>query len=172
MPEVVVNPGQPESIGGAVTRAGPRSPTFAIDGVQVGVINCFDHDFPDSSPRMSVLAGANLLAVPALDPAAIAHLRWQSLVFRAIENRVPIVKADIAFDSAIVNANGVVLDRVAVTDERGQEALLIADVDVGPRGAPFTAAGGYAFATLVILGLLARYVAHIALWRRDRGLRQ
>ena len=132
------------------------------------MIICFDHDFPDSSARTTVAAGANILAVPAIDPYTLSHLRWQSLVFRAVENRVPIVKTDVGFDSAIVDANGVVRDRIAVDDDAGRAALLVADVHIGPRDAPFTDTGGYTFAWFVIVGLIARYIRQFILWRRGR----
>ena len=137
-------------------------PTYDTSFGQLGVIICYDHDFPDDSSRLITLAGAQIIAVPALDPASISHLRWQSLAFRAIENRVPFVKTDIGFDSAIINANGVVATRVETTDKHGAEELLIAEVNLGPRNAPFSAIGGYTFGILVLLALLARYIYH---WR-------
>lgn len=117
---------------------------------------------------MSTAAGANILAVPAIDPASISHLRWQSLVFRAVENRVPIIKTDVGFDSAIVDANGVVKARSAVSDDAGATVLLVEDVHIGPRGAPFTDTGGYSFAWLVTFGLFGRYIRQIYLWRRGK----
>ncbi len=134
----------------------------------LGVIICFDHEFPDSSPRTTVAAGANIMAVPAIDPYTLSHLRWQSLVFRAAENRVPFVKTDVGFDSAIVDANGVVKARTAVDNPDGTEALLVADVNIGPGGAPFTQTGSFLFGGLLIAGLFARYIRQIYLWRRER----
>lgn len=149
-------------------QSGTSAAVYKTDFGQLGVIICFDHDFPDSSARTTVAAGANILAVPAIDPYTLSHLRWQSLVFRAVENRVPIVKTDVGFDSAIVDANGVVRDRIAVDDDAGRAALLVADVHIGPRDAPFTDTGGYTFAWFVIVGLIARYIRQFILWRRGR----
>lgn len=144
-------------------------PTFKTPIGQLGVLICFDHDFPDDSARLETLGGADILAVPAIDFASISDLRWQSLTFRAIENRVPLVKADVAWDSAIVNANGVLVDRVAVKESRGAEALLVTDVHLGPRDSIFTVTGGYALAILVIIALFARYACQIRLARRSRN---
>ncbi|MDP4013689.1 MAG: nitrilase-related carbon-nitrogen hydrolase [Candidatus Nanopelagicales bacterium] len=144
-------------------------PTFTTPVGQLGVLICFDHDFPDSSARLETLGGADILAVPALDPASIANLRWQSLTFRAIENRVPLVKTDVGWDSAIINANGVVADRTAVPNPDGAEEVLVADVNLGPRNSVFTKVGGYTFALLVVIGLVSRYTYQFRLARSDSG---
>lgn len=148
--------------------AGNVDAIYATSFGNLGMIICFDHEFPDSSPRTTVAAGANIVAVPAIDPYTLSHLRWQSLVFRAAENRVPFVKTDVGFDSAIVDANGVVLARSAVDTEDGEEALLVADVHIGPGGAPFTQMGSYPLQILVYLGLIARFIRQYYLWRRER----
>ncbi|MDP3971396.1 MAG: nitrilase-related carbon-nitrogen hydrolase, partial [Candidatus Nanopelagicales bacterium] len=119
-------------------------PTYETPVGQLGLLICFDHDFPNSSARLDTLGGADILAVPAIDFASIRDLRWQTLTFRAIENRVPLIKADVAWDSAIVNANGDLAKRVAIADVDGAEALLVTDVNRGPRNSIFTVTGGYA----------------------------
>jgi len=144
-------------------------PTYETPFGQLGLLICFDHDFPNSSARLDTLGGADILAVPAIDFASIRDLRWQTLTFRAIENRVPMIKADVAWDSAIVNANGNLMERVAVADNDGAEKLLVTDVNLGPRNSIFTVTGGYAFGILVIIALVARYVCQIRLARRERN---
>ncbi len=139
-------------------------PTYLTPFGQLGVIICFDHDFPNSAVRLEAVTGADIIAIPAWDPSAMVPLRWQSLVFRAVENRVPMVKAEQLGDSAIVNANGDVVTRLESSDS--EVAVLVGDVDLGPRGAPFSDLAGYPFATLVIAGLIARYGRQIYLARR------
>ncbi len=141
-------------------------PTYLTPIGQLGVIICWDHDFPNSAARLEAVTGADIIAVPAWDPATMVPLRWQSLVFRAVENRVPMVKAELAGDSAIVNANGDVVSMVQ--NQQGQTIVLVDNVDLGPRGAPFSDIGGYPFALLVIGGLIARYARQIFLVRRQR----
>lgn len=158
----------PVVVEGEAFETGEINPIYLAPFGNLGVVICFDHDHPDSSIRTTVAAGANIVAVPAIDPASISHLRWQSLVFRAVENRVPMVKTDVGFDSAIINANGVVVDKISVDDDAGQTAVLVGDVNLGPRDALFTTTGGYPFATVLILGLIARYTRHIYLWRQDK----
>jgi len=68
--------------------------------------------------------------------------------------------ADVAWDSVIVAPNGRVITSTAVHTERGDSALLVADIPMGPRGAPFTKYGGAPFrvlewaVTLLMLGVL------------------
>ncbi|MEI6624114.1 MAG: nitrilase-related carbon-nitrogen hydrolase [Actinomycetes bacterium] len=138
-------------------------PTYLTPFGQLGVIICWDHDFPNSAARLEAVTGADIMAVPADDPSAIVPLRWQSLVFRAVENRIPMVKGEVSGDSAIVNANGDVVTRVQSPE--GQTLVLVGDVDLGPRGALFSDIGGYPFAVIVIGGLIARYARQIFLWR-------
>jgi apolipoprotein N-acyltransferase len=90
----------------------------------------------------------------------VADVRSASTAFRAIENRVAMVKADVVWDSVIVAPNGRVITSTAVHSERGDSALLVADIPMGPRGAPFTSLSGAPFrwlewaVTLAMLGVL------------------
>ena len=97
---------------------------------------------------------AQMILAPSIDFASVADVRAASTAFRAIENRVAMVKADVAWDSVIVAPNGRVVDATAVHDERGGQALLVADVPLGPRGAPFTRFGGVPFQWLTYGALL------------------
>lgn len=142
-------------------------PTYRTPVGQLGVVICWDHEFPNSAVRLEAATGANIMAVPAWDPGPMVPLRWQSLVFRAVENRIPMVKADMGGDATIVNANG---DMVAQSqNEEGRTLVLVGDVNLGPRGAPFSDLAGYPFAVLIIAGLILRYARQIFLVRRERN---
>ncbi len=143
--------------------------TFDTPFGQLGVIICFDHDFPNSSPRLETLVGSQIIAVPAYDWASIADLRWQSLVFRAAENRVPFVKGETGYDSAIVNANAELQVRDAAHNLEGRPDLLVADVNLGPRNSPFLTTGGYPFMGLVLVLVVIRYGSQLRLWWRGRS---
>ncbi|MDZ7577642.1 MAG: nitrilase-related carbon-nitrogen hydrolase [Candidatus Nanopelagicales bacterium] len=135
---------------------------------QLGVIICFDYDFPQSSPRETVKNGAQIVATPSLDDASFGPLRWQTLTFRAIENRVPFVKSAKGFDSAIINANGQAMWKEEVTDPAGQKVVLVADVNLGPRNAPFTQIGMYWVTAALLIGLILRFGDQYLLARRQR----
>lgn len=143
-------------------------PTFNMPFGQLGVIICFDHDFPNSSARLQTLTGSQVLANPAWDWGSISSVRWQSVVFRSVENRIPIVKGESGFDAVIVDANGSVLERTDVSSKEGEVGVLVADVHLSPRNAPFTQLGGQWFGILVVVGAVARYVYQFRLRRRAK----
>jgi predicted amidohydrolase len=73
-----IRPGEPEPDGLL---------TFAVDGLTVGVLTCYDLRFPEQA-RALVDAGAQLLALPAAWVAGpLKEYHWQTLTrARAIEN--------------------------------------------------------------------------------------
>lgn len=83
-------------------------------------------------------AGANILAVPAIDPYTLSHLRWQSLVFRAVENGT----ASRLMSASTRTWMPTVLSEIEslAVDGRGSSwwPTFISD-----RDAPFTDTGGY-----------------------------
>ncbi len=96
---------------------------------KIATIICYDLDFTDTARRMA-RNGAQLIAVPSRDWPAIATKHYTHVVFRAVENRVAMVKSDSSGnDSAIVDPYGRIIER-AVTPG-GSEAILVADVPLG-----------------------------------------
>jgi len=77
---------------------------------KVATIICYDLDFTDTAREMA-RRGAGVIAVPSNDVPAIATTHYTHLVFRAIENRLPMAKADSLFDTAIVDPYGRLLAR-------------------------------------------------------------
>jgi apolipoprotein N-acyltransferase len=151
---------------------GTEYPTVATPQGTLGMIICFDIDFPDGPARRTARNGAQMILAPSIDFASIADVRAASTAFRAIENRVAMVKADVAWDSVIVAPDGRVVTSTAVHDERGGQALLIADVPLGPRGAPFTRFGGMPFQVLTYAALLLLIGAMEVSWRLRRAARR
>lgn len=91
---------------------------------------CYDIDFTDTTRKVA-RAGADVIAVPSLDWPEVAPVHYTHMIFRAIENRVSMIKADVGFDSAIVDPYGRLLQRV-VTPKAGVFAILTADVPLSP----------------------------------------
>ena len=83
-------------------------------------------DFMTDTARKLAAQGAQLIGVPSNDWAAIAEKHYSHVVFRAIENRVAMVKADGGYDSVVVDPYGRI-EALAVYPEGG-EATLVADV--------------------------------------------
>ncbi len=147
---------------------GTTFPTFETSVGPIGVIICWDMDFPDSSARLVTLTGSEIVVVPSIDFASISESRFGSNVFRAVENRVGVVKSDRAWDSRMVQPNGQVVDRAVFTDPIGGKDLLIADVARGPRNAPFTQLGGQPFAFLLTIALAGMVSTMVMTSRRAR----
>lgn len=59
-------------------------PVFAVDGVKIGLLICFDYFFPEAA-RTLVLRGAQIICHPA---NLILHYAQSMTLTRAIENRV------------------------------------------------------------------------------------
>lgn len=114
--------------------AGETSPTRGTYPVYetpmgvLGTIICYDLDYTDTARKLA-RQGAQLVAVPSNDWPGIAHKHYTPVVFRALENRVAMIKADGGYDSAVVDPRGRVL-ALAVHPEGG-EATLVADVPMG-----------------------------------------
>jgi predicted amidohydrolase len=119
--------------------AGDATAVAEFGGVRVGLTICYDAEFPEV-PRMTRLAGADLLVVPTTNMTPYAP--DQDLIFatRALENEFPVVVAN-----RVGSENGwTYFGRSLITDRRGRiiaqagsaEQLLIADVELSQPGDP------------------------------------
>ncbi len=108
---------------------------------RIATIICYDLDFTDTAREMA-RRGAKFIAVPSNDVPAIATTHYTHLVFRAIENGLPLAKADSLFDTAIIDPSGRILARnvnnvtmaeaKAIVEARSLPTqTLIADVPLG-----------------------------------------
>lgn len=144
-------------------------PTVATPFGVLGMIICFDIDFPDGPARQVARNGAQMILAPSIDFESVADVRTASTVFRAVENRVAMVKADVAWDSVLAAPNGRVITRTVIKTELGGEALLVADVPVGPGNTLFTRFGGVPFQWLTYAVTCVMFGFALATWRRQRG---
>jgi 5-aminopentanamidase len=118
----------------AMFRAGGSAPAVVeLDGIRVGLLICYDVEFPESV-RLLALAGADLVAVPTalMDPfEAVARILVPA---RALENQVFLAYAnrcgregDLRYcgQSCVAGPDGADLARAG----RGEQ-LLVADLDL------------------------------------------
>lgn len=103
-------------------------PVYATPFGRLATIICFDFDFTDTA-REAARRGAQIVAVPSWDPADDATKHYDLLVFRAVENRLTMIKAETKYDSTIIDPYGRILSK-AVTPE-GARATLLANVPLG-----------------------------------------
>lgn len=78
---------------------------------------------------------------PALHFSGIAELQYTQLTLRAVENRVARVKADAAYDLAVIDPYGGMIEWVA-DDDAGQ-AVLVTDVPLGTGNTYYSRLGDW-----------------------------
>lgn len=107
-----------------------------FDGIQIGVMTCYDREFPESA-RVLMLKGAEIILVPNacdMNPARINQLSS-----RAFENMVGIAMANYpasnwgyscAFSPIIFDKNGNYLDNTIIMATDISQQILIAEFDL------------------------------------------
>jgi apolipoprotein N-acyltransferase len=131
----------------------------------ISSIICYDLDYTDTA-RILTKRGARLIATSSADLPPLAHNHYTHLVFRSIENRVPTVKADNAFDSSIIDSSGRI-QRLAITSDTGR-ATLLADVALGSGRSPWVSFGDW-FGWLTVAGMGAFLALGLVVRLRARG---
>jgi apolipoprotein N-acyltransferase len=148
---------------------------------KIATIICYDLDFTDTAREMA-RRGAQFIAVPSNDVPAIATTHYTHLVFRAIENRLPMAKADSLFDTAIIDPHGRILARnvnnftmaeaKATAEARSLPAqTLIADVPLGTADTLYIALGDWIGWVAIALAMLFAGVRYVPSLRGRLGWR-
>ncbi len=130
----------PVLFGGETSPTRGTYPVYETPLGRLATIICYDLDFTDTARKMA-RQGAQVVAVPSQDWPAIADKHYTHLVFRAVENRLSMVKADGGYDSAITDPWGRVLERASFP--QGGEATLVADVPLGSSSTPAVRLGDW-----------------------------
>ena len=132
------------AINKSVYSAGEAMPVFTVGGLTFGVIICLDSTFAQPASVMAS-RGATALFIPTnnglpikrADPGIIDDARRFDIA-RATENRMCVIRADVAGESddllsygssGVVDCDG----RVLATARRLSADLVVADIDVAPR---------------------------------------
>ncbi len=122
----------------SLTRGG--YPVYQTALGALGTIICYDLNFNDTARNM-VRSGARLLAVPSNDWPALFDQQYAYLTFRAVENRVPAIKADTAFDSVVIDARGNLTG--GHFSSKPTQFILIKDITLGSAGTPHLVLGDW-----------------------------
>ena len=113
-------------------------PIYRTPYGRLATIICFDLDYTGTA-REAARRGAQILAVPSWDPPGDASKHYALLVFRAVENRLSVIKAESAYDSAIIDPYGNIL--ASRVTPAGSTAVVEAAIPVGGGQAPLTILG-------------------------------
>jgi len=137
-------------------------PVYATPLGTLGFIICYDLNYTDVTRKMAA-QGAQIIVAPSSDWEGIAEKQNVHLVFRAIETRTGIVNAEKAFDSAIVDPYGRILEQTSTRDP--VQAILVADLPLGTADSLYLKLGdwlgwvalaGMAFFTIFSKNLVKR----------------
>jgi len=120
----------------------------------LATIICYDLNYTDVTRKLAN-QGAQIIVAPSSDWKGIAEKQNLHLVFRAIETRTGILNAEKAFDSAIVDPYGRILEQTSALEPT--QAILVADLTLGTADSlylklgdllGYVALGGMAFFTI------------------------
>ena len=111
---------------------------------------CYDLNYTDVSRKMTQ-QGAQIIIAPSSDWEGIAEKQNLHLVFRAIETRTSIVNAEKAFDSAIVDPYGHILEETISL--KPTQAILVQDIPLGAANSFYLKIGDL-FGWLALAGLV------------------
>jgi apolipoprotein N-acyltransferase len=141
-------------------------PVFNTTVGPISSIICYDLDYTDTA-RILSRKGARLIVTSSSDLPPIGENHYTHLVFRSIENRVPTVKADNAFDSAIIDSSGRILSHTHGTEK--SQATLVSDLALGSGHSPWVSLGNW-FGWLTVAVTAGFVVLSFATRRRERSL--
>lgn len=139
-------------------KAGHAATVVETPQGRMGLEICFDSCYTGTT-REEARLGARLIALPNYDPptprGVLHRLHGTMLPFRAVENHVPLVRADSNGQSQIINARGGIVGQSALF----VPAVLVGTVNLGDgQGTFFTRFGDW-------LAYLCLLVAAWGVWR-------
>ncbi len=115
---------------------GDEFPVCELDGVRIGVMICFDREFPESA-RILMLNGAELILVP--NACDMNRARLSQLSTRAFENMVGVAMANYpgkdwgrscAFSPIVFDSEGNPVDNTLLLADDDIEDVLVVDFDI------------------------------------------
>jgi apolipoprotein N-acyltransferase len=156
----------PVSYVGETSLAHNGYPVFDTPAGKLGTIICYDLTYADTA-RGAARNGAQIIAAPSNDWPELYDKEYIMPMYRAIENRVALIKADTQFDSVIVDPYGRILS--LASSSQGKEALVMADVPIGTANTPQVVLGDWV-GWLCLIGLITFVLAGSIekMWQRVR----
>ena len=150
---------------------------FEINGAKFGTPICWENMFPDIFRRF-VKEGANFMVSSTNEGyLGLTAGPYQTLainIFRAVENRVAIARADSTGVSAFISPNGKIVERVK--DISGKDlfvsGMIVRDLPLSNKKTFYTVHGdvfAYVLIGITVLNVLASMAAH-RLNRRESGI--
>jgi len=120
---------------GLFKEAAPSTVVFELDGMSIGMLICYDVEFPENVRRLAK-AGADLIAVPTATPegASGKFIAEKMLPTRAFENQVFIAYINfMGTDDRFTYQGGTGIhapDGTTLVDAENKEGIVFADINV------------------------------------------
>jgi apolipoprotein N-acyltransferase len=145
-----------------------RAVPLSIDKGKIGVLICFEGIFPELS-RSYVRAGSRLLVNITNDAwygrSSAPYQHLSMTVFRAVENRVPLVRAANTGITAIIDCKG----RIISSTPLFQEAFLSGEVRLGTGDTLYSLYGDVFAKICLVLSAIFALTAFIRKKQTERG---
>ncbi len=141
----------PVVFGGETSLSRGNYPVYETKIGNLATIICYDLDYTDTTRKM-VAGGAQLIGVPSNDWGSIADKHYTHVVFRAVENRVAMVKADGGYNSVLVDPYGRIIELAVFPG--GGEATLVGELQMGNGKGTFTTRFGDWIGWISLIGLM------------------
>jgi apolipoprotein N-acyltransferase len=156
-------------------RSGSRTTVFDLGSTRFGVLICWENLFPDGFRRQAAQDVDFIVSMTneSFVPSRMAREQFLAFnAFRAIENRIAVVRAASTGVSAIIAPDGRVVARLH--DERGNDVdaqgTLVGDIPLGKERTFYTRHGDWFVAALAALaGAAAVRAVTRAVHDRDRS---
>ncbi|HEX4833459.1 MAG TPA: carbon-nitrogen hydrolase family protein [Trebonia sp.] len=119
----------------------PSAPAaFDADGTRVGLLICYDVEFPEAVRHLAV-AGARVVLVPTANMSGFDTVQQVLVRARAAENECPVVYANYCGSDPVFEYNGLSLicgpgGEILAAAGPDDEDLLVADLPAPPAGPP------------------------------------
>jgi apolipoprotein N-acyltransferase len=143
--------------------------TYPVYDTPIGTIAsiiCYDLNYTDVTRKMAA-QGAQIIVAPSSDWEGISEKQNIHLVFRAIETRTGIVNAEKAFDSAIVDPYGHILEQTTYLEPT--QALLIADLPLGTADSLYLILGDWlGWIALAGMAFFAFFSDRLVKWEQKK----
>lgn len=134
---------------------------------RIGTIVCYDQLFTDTTRRIAG-HGAEIVLAPANEWFELTELNPALAVFRAVENRVSIVKAETWTNSLFVNPKGrITAMGMGFTRNTDMASIVVSEVETGAGGTLQTSFGDW-FGIVCLIGMLVLPVIISGVDKRDR----
>ena len=142
---------------------------LSIGNGKIGVLVCFEGIFPELS-RSYVQSGSRMLVNITNDAwygrSSAPYQHLSMTVFRAVENRVPLVRAANTGISAIIDSEG----RIKKQTELFQEAFVNGEVILGTKNTLYSRFGDVFAKVCLLLSALIVITAFVRKKRSKRGM--